>query len=106
MQGQGKLKLSVHLRTQPPEKVFVLRPDAAQRFIELSVVDSGPGIPAEIRDRLFEPFFTTKHSGAKAGTGLGLSLVYSIAKQDGLGLAVESEPGKGASFIILMPVRD
>lgn len=105
MQGEGRLKITVHTRTQMPEKVFVLRPGAAHRFVELSVVDSGPGIPAENCARLFEPFFTTKRSGAKAGTGLGLSLVYSIAQQDGLGLAVESEAGKGAAFMILMPAR-
>jgi signal transduction histidine kinase len=105
MQGRGKLKIMVRTRTQMPEKAFVLWPGEAQRFVELAVVDSGPGIPAEIRDRLFEPFFTTKRSGAKAGTGLGLSLVYSIAQQDGLGLAVESESGKGAAFIIVIQAR-
>ncbi len=106
MQGQGKLKITVHARTQVPTKHFVLRPSAAAQFVELSVTDSGPGIAPEVRERLFEPFFTTKRSGAKAGTGLGLSLVYSIAQQDALGLAVESEPGKGAAFTILLPVRE
>jgi signal transduction histidine kinase len=68
------------------------------------VVDSGPGIAPEIRARLFEPFFTTKRAGAKAGTGLGLSLVYTIAQQDGLGLCVTSEPNKGAAFTLVLPV--
>jgi signal transduction histidine kinase len=106
MQGQGKLKITVHARTQVPAKNFVLRPSAAAQFVELSVTDSGPGIATEVRDRLFEPFFTTKRSGSKAGTVLGLSLVYSIAQQDELGLAVESEPGKGAAFTLLLPVRE
>jgi len=106
MQGKGRLKIAVRPRTQVPPKHFVLRPGPAAQLVELGVTDSGPGIPPEIRDRLFEPFFTTKRSGTKAGTGLGLSLVYSIAQQDAVGLAVESEPGKGATFTLLMPVRE
>jgi signal transduction histidine kinase len=103
MQGQGKLKLTVHARAKAPDRPYVLRPAEADRFVELSVVDSGPGIAADVQARLFEPFFTTKRTGAKAGTGLGLSLVYSIAQQEGLGLSVQSEPGKGATFALLMP---
>ncbi|MEY4916962.1 MAG: hypothetical protein RL616_875, partial [Verrucomicrobiota bacterium] len=104
MAGQGKLKIALHLRSQIPLKRYALRPHAAEKFIELTVVDSGPGIAPENQLRLFEPFFTTKRSGAKAGTGLGLSLVHSIAQQDGLGLAVESETDKGATFTIVVPV--
>ncbi|MFO1488953.1 MAG: ATP-binding protein [Verrucomicrobiota bacterium] len=105
MQGRGKLKISVHPRTGLPDRNFVLRPEPSEKFVELSVADSGPGISAEIRDRLFEPFFTTKRGGAKAGTGLGLSLVYSIAEQERLGLNVDGEPGKGAVFTIYFPVK-
>ena len=105
MQGKGKLKISVHPHAALPAKNFILRPEPAAQFLELAVTDSGPGIPPEIRDRLFEPFFTTKRSGAKAGTGLGLSLVYSIAQQEKLGLNVESEPGKGAAFSIYFPLK-
>ena len=106
MQGQGKLKLTVQVRAQLPARSFALRPAAAPRFVELSVVDSGPGIPPEIQARLFEPFFTTKRSGAKAGTGLGLSLIYNIAEQDGLGVSVASEPGNGATFTLTIPVAE
>ena len=106
MQGQGKLKLTVQVRAQLPARSFALRPAAAPRFVELSVVDSGPGIPPEIQARLFEPFFTTKRSGAKAGTGLGLSLIYNIAEQDGLGVSVVSEPGNGATFTLTIPVAE
>ncbi len=105
MQGQGKLNIAVHTRSELPELAYVLRPNTATRFVELRVTDSGPGIAPEIRARLFEPFFTTKRSGAKTGTGLGLSLVYSIAQQDGLGLSVESAPGKGATFALVIPVE-
>ncbi|MSU58844.1 MAG: hypothetical protein EXS35_11880 [Pedosphaera sp.] len=103
MQGQGKLKIVVRPRAACPEVLLVLRPHAAGSYVELSVTDSGPGIALEIRDRIFEPFFTTKRTGTKAGTGLGLSLVYSIAQQEGLGLKVESEPGEGATFSLFIP---
>jgi len=88
-----------------PEKLYALRPAAAQEFVEMTVADSGPGIAPENQLRLFEPFFTTKRSGSKVGTGLGLSLVYAIAQQDGLGLSVESEMDKGATFTIVIPVN-
>lgn len=104
MQGKGKLKIILHPRPALPAKTYALRPNPAAQYLELAVVDSGPGIAPEIRSRLFEPFFTTKRAGAKPGTGLGLSLVYSIAEQDGLGLAVESEPAKGATFTLIIPV--
>ena len=106
MQGRGKLKISVQTRRSAPERHYVLRPAGAARYVELAVADSGPGIAPEIRDRLFEPFFTTKTSGARPGTGLGLSLVYSVARQAELGLSVEGEPGRGATFALLIPVRE
>lgn len=104
MQGKGKLKIALHTRNSLPPKTYALRPNTAPQYLELVVVDSGLGIAPEIRARLFEPFFTTKRAGSKAGTGLGLSLVYSIAQQDGLGLSVESEPSKGAAFTLVLPV--
>ncbi len=106
MQGKGKLKIAAHPRTHLPTHNYTLRPKTTERCVELTVADSGPGITPEVRPRLFEPFFTTKRAGAKAGTGLGLSLVYAIAQQDGLGLAVESEPNKGATFILIIPILD
>lgn len=106
MQGQGKLRITLHARNGPVTETCILRPATTARYIRLSVVDSGPGISPEVRGRLFEPFFTTKRSGSKAGTGLGLSLVYSIAEQDGLGLNVASQPGKGAEFTLIIPVAE
>lgn len=105
MRGKGKLKVAVRLRPGLPTHPCVLRPAPAERYVELAVQDSGPGIAPEIRERLFEPFFTTKRLGARPGTGLGLSLVYSVAQQAQLGLGVESEPGRGATFRLLIPVR-
>ncbi len=77
------------------------RPLGSDR-IEVRVIDTGPGIPREIMDRLFEPFFTTKPTGK--GTGLGLSVSYGIVKDHGGEIRPESEPGRGAMFVITLPV--
>jgi len=69
--------------------------------IELSITDTGPGIPAEIRDRLFEPFFSTK----KTGTGLGLSIAYGLVEQHRGTIRMDGGPGRGTTFLITLPVN-
>ncbi len=68
----------------------------------IEVRDSGPGIAPEHMSRLFEPFFTTKPVGS--GTGLGLSLSYSIVKKHQGDILVQSQPGEGASFVVCLPI--
>ncbi|MBX7144531.1 MAG: response regulator [Oligoflexia bacterium] len=74
------------------------------QFLELSVSDTGCGIPPEDRERIFEPFYTTKPPGR--GTGMGLAMVYGIVKNhDGI-IQVESKVGKGTSFRLYFPCLD
>ncbi|RME35675.1 MAG: HAMP domain-containing protein, partial [Thermoflexia bacterium] len=71
--------------------------------VEISIADTGCGIPEEHMDKLFMPFFTTKPPGK--GTGLGLSIVYGIVKMHRGQIAVQSEVGKGTTFTIMLPTR-
>ena len=73
------------------------------KFARVTVQDTGPGVPNEIRTRILEPFFTTKEIGK--GTGLGLSMVSGFASQSGGFLQVESSPD-GAAFSIALPMID
>ena len=70
-------------------------------FVELSVNDTGTGIPAEILDQMFEPFFTTKEAGK--GTGLGLSMAFGFIKQSGGHILAESTLGEGTTFRLFLP---
>jgi two-component system NtrC family sensor kinase len=77
--------------------------EAGQEGIEISVADTGCGIPPEHLNKLFDPFFTTKEVGH--GTGLGLSVTLGIVQRHGGAIQVRSEVGKGSTFTLWMPLE-
>ena len=74
------------------------------KHIELLVKDSGHGMNPQVIERIFEPYYTTKEQGK--GTGLGLSVIHGIVKNHGGDITVSSQPGKGSSFKVYMPIID
>ncbi|WP_084624035.1 cache domain-containing protein [Oceanospirillum beijerinckii] len=73
------------------------------RYVEIQINDTGAGFSSEAKTLAYEPFFTTKSVGE--GTGLGLSMVYGFIKQSRGFIAINSEPGKGASISLLLPLK-
>ena len=73
-----------------------------QDAIAVSFYDDGCGMSEEVKKHIFEPFFTTKKG---EGTGLGMSIIYGIVKRHGGDIQVESEPGKGTTVTIILPLR-
>jgi PAS domain S-box-containing protein len=74
--------------------------DAAEGAVHMEVADNGPGISEEVRKRLFQPFFTTRTDG----TGLGLATCLKNVQYHGGAIDVQSEPGRGAKFIVTLPL--
>ncbi|MCK5055362.1 MAG: PAS domain S-box protein [Candidatus Aminicenantes bacterium] len=95
--------LQVHLSKVylDPETVNEYNDLPAGEFLKLTVSDTGPGIPHTVIKRIFEPYYTTKKTGE--GSGLGLAVVHGIVKSYGGDISVSSEPGKGTSFVVLLP---
>src|SRR5207253_11105158 len=98
----GTVTLSVDEVSIDGAEAGIAPPLVPGRYVTLSVIDDGPGIPDDVLPHIFEPFFTTKEDGI--GTGLGLSTVYGIVAQSGGGMEVcpVSEAG-GARFTIYLP---
>ncbi len=89
MPGGGILEIGVEKASEPG-------------YIAVKVKDNGDGIPDHIVTSIFDPFFTTKHRGK--GTGLGLSVSLGIVKKHGGDIRVESKPGRGSTFTVLLPI--
>ncbi|GCE12543.1 sensor histidine kinase [Tengunoibacter tsumagoiensis] len=82
-------------------KIVTITCTQGAKWVDISVRDTGPGIPEGLEQRIFDPFFTTKEVGA--GTGLGLSITYGIIKEHQGTIMVENHPGEGATFLIQLP---
>jgi PAS domain S-box-containing protein len=98
MRDGGRLTIETAALDLPDDNEYDL---AAGRCVMLRVRDTGCGMTPAVQAHLFEPFFTTKAPGK--GTGLGLSTVYGIVKQSGGAITVDTAPGKGATFVIVLP---
>jgi two-component system NtrC family sensor kinase len=92
---------AVQIMGKDGELKVVIRPAETPGEVRVDVIDSGPGIPEEHINQVFDPFFTTKKEGE--GTGLGLSVSYSIIEKNGGRMEVQSQPGQGACFTIFLP---
>lgn len=105
MTGEKGILLSTRRLSALPSGL-VLAPVLAESYAAISVQDWGSGIPKEILPRIFEPFFTTKGMSARRGTGLGLSMVYELARKMGAGLAVDSVVDAGSTFTLILPIKE
>jgi len=81
---------------------LLIKTEQVDRTIHISFKDNGPGIPKKNLERIFHPFFTTREVGE--GAGLGLSICYGIVKEHGGRIWAESTSGKGATFIVDLPI--
>ncbi len=81
---------------------IIVRTQGQGKDVMIEVIDNGCGIPAEVLPHIFDPFFTTKSVGD--GTGLGLSITHGIVQDHGGRLEVESTPGRGTCFRVILPV--
>jgi len=98
----GTITVATRRRTLDEAYVREHAEVVAGEYVELTVSDTGPGVPVELQARIFEPFFTTKPVGR--GTGLGLATVYGIVRRANGYVTVRSVPGQGATFVVHLPL--
>jgi len=102
MDGAGTIRVGVRMATDGGACTSCHQA-ADGRYVELSVADDGPGIPAKVMERMFEPFFSTKEVGR--GSGMGLATVHGIVHEHGGHIVVDTAPGAGAAFRVLLPAQ-
>ena len=100
MEGTGTIRVTLGRIDVAGEICASCRQRIDGMYLALAVADSGPGIAADIIDRMFEPFFTTKEVGK--GSGMGLATVHGIVHEYGGHVCVETRPGAGATFRVLL----
>jgi signal transduction histidine kinase/CheY-like chemotaxis protein len=100
---QVLLNLALNARDAMPDggTLTIASRDTPTRQVRVTVADTGVGMPETVRQRIFEPFYSTK---GEAGSGLGLSMAYSIVRRHGGEIHVDSEPGAGTTFTLTFPV--
>ena len=103
MGADGRMDVSVD-RTTVGAQTAKAQGIKAGSYVRALFEDTGPGIPTDLQGHVFEPLFTTK--GAGDGNGLGLAIAYSLVRGWNGDLTLRSEPGKGATFEILIPTAD
>ena len=102
MPGGGTITVATGNATLGPPEREEDPPEGA--YVRISVRDTGSGMTPEVLAKVFEPFFTTKPPGA--GSGLGLSQVFGVARQSGGGVRIDSAPGAGTSVHVYLPRAD
>lgn len=103
MNRQGDLHIRVAVSDLVSFEAMLLYPAAADRWVVVTVEDTGPGIGSEALDRLFDPTYSTKKRDNRIGSGLGLYIVHTLSVEEGIGLAIRSHPGQGTCFELVLP---
>jgi PAS domain S-box-containing protein len=101
IEGKGSLGISLRAATSGGRACSSCHQIVEGSYVELAVMDSGPGIPPQVRERMFEPFFSTKEVGK--GSGMGLAMVHGIVHEYGGHIQVDSAPGEGTTIRIWFP---
>jgi CheY-like chemotaxis protein len=101
MKGTGAIRIGLHSTARVSAVCASCRQKVEGRYIELSVRDTGPGIPPQVMERMFEPFFSTKEVGR--GTGMGLSLAHGIVHDHGGHILVDCIENERTKFRVLLP---
>ena len=104
IEGTGQVTISTRAQEIAAGEAASAGEPVVGRYAVLQIQDDGCGMDAETMARVFEPFFSAKSGGM--GTGLGLATVYGITKQNGGLVQVNSAPGKGATFQVMLPATD
>jgi signal transduction histidine kinase len=103
MPAGGKLMIRARNRYLIEEERRLAPGEPQQRYVRVTVADTGAGIPREVVSRVFDPFFTTKEKGK--GTGLGLGAVLAIVRIHGGFISLFSKVGKGTEFKVYLPAQ-
>ena len=102
MPGGGTVAVAVDEADVTEDDGLALAPG---RYVRISIADQGVGIEGDVLPKIFDPYFSTKPMGSRKGIGLGLAISYSVIRNHGGLIAVQSAPGEGSTFIIYLPPR-